>query len=287
MKARLPAAGGGAERVLILVHKSCQICKKTKRKDQKAVGKESFPGRLPVRSRRKVGNARRNSPPDTRGGSRKRKGKDAERLGGAFELGETLTVVGDTLTPGADTPEFALDWLNPADATVHAVRLADTDGQVRLLTWSTRWDTPVCHIETRRWDGLRAELPPAAWSTPSAWTCRSRRRAGRRRRASPMPFYPPTAARSSARITASCSKNGVCWQRGATCSSLTGPGDRPCRICRGPDDRAGLLRRPEPPPEAQPPRELFHRFLSRPVTTSVLPVPEHSQTIRARPAGTG
>ena len=39
------------------------------------------------------------------------------------------------------------------------VRLGDASGRVRLLNVVNSIDTPVCHIETRRWDGLR-ERPP-------------------------------------------------------------------------------------------------------------------------------
>ena len=41
------------------------------------------------------------------------------------------------------------------------VRLSDTSGTVRLLNVINSLDTPVCHVETRRWDELRANLPDA------------------------------------------------------------------------------------------------------------------------------
>ena len=82
-----------------------------------------------------------------------------ERTGEAFELGEVLTVIGGKLTPGADAPDFALDWLDPADAAIHTVSLSDTARQVRLLNVINSVDTPVCHIETHHWDTLRAALP--------------------------------------------------------------------------------------------------------------------------------
>ena len=83
-----------------------------------------------------------------------------ERVGEAFELGEQLTIVGSKLTLGAAAPAFELDWLNPDDSAIHSVRLADSDGQVRLLNLVNSLDTPVCHIETHRWDALRSQLPP-------------------------------------------------------------------------------------------------------------------------------
>ena len=83
-----------------------------------------------------------------------------ERVGEAFELGEQLTVVGSKLPVGAVAPAFALDWLNPDDAAIHSIKLEDSAGKVRLLTLVNSLDTPVCHIETRRWDALRSQLPP-------------------------------------------------------------------------------------------------------------------------------
>lgn len=83
-----------------------------------------------------------------------------ERVGEAFELGEQLTVVGSKLAVGAASPAFELDWLNPDDSAIHSVNLGDSDGQVRLLNLVNSLDTPVCHIETHRWDTLRSQLPP-------------------------------------------------------------------------------------------------------------------------------
>jgi thioredoxin-dependent peroxiredoxin len=83
-----------------------------------------------------------------------------ERSGEAFELEMLLTVVGRKLRPGDAAPDFALDCFDPADSSVRGVRLADTAGQVRLPHVVNSLDTPVCHVSTRRWDELRAELPP-------------------------------------------------------------------------------------------------------------------------------
>jgi thioredoxin-dependent peroxiredoxin len=82
-----------------------------------------------------------------------------ERPGDAFELGMVLTVVGRKLEPGTIVPEFSLDALNPADSTIHIVRLADSAGKVRLLNVVNSLDTPVCDVETRRWEELRTDLP--------------------------------------------------------------------------------------------------------------------------------
>src|SRR5438094_7125808 len=83
-----------------------------------------------------------------------------ERTGEAFELGEQLTVVGSKLRAGDQAPDFALDYVDPADSSASVVTLADSAGMVRLLNIVNSLDTPVCHVETRRWDKLRAELPP-------------------------------------------------------------------------------------------------------------------------------
>ena len=80
-----------------------------------------------------------------------------ERTGEAFELDEQLTVIGNKLATGDAAPDFALDhWDGGAMQTV---RLADTAGKVRVLNVVNSLDTPVCEVETRRWEGLRAGLP--------------------------------------------------------------------------------------------------------------------------------
>ena len=80
-----------------------------------------------------------------------------ERTGEAFEFDEKLTVVGRKLTPGDPAPDFALDhWDGSA---MQSVTLADTTGKVRLLNIVNSLDTPVCEVETRRWEGLRTGLP--------------------------------------------------------------------------------------------------------------------------------
>src|SRR5438067_5049376 len=78
-----------------------------------------------------------------------------ERTGEAFEEGIRLTVLGRKLRAGDRAPDFVLDAINPADATLGTVRLADSAGKVRLLNVVNSLDTPVCHVETRRWEELR------------------------------------------------------------------------------------------------------------------------------------
>jgi len=81
-----------------------------------------------------------------------------ERVGEAFELGEQLTVVGRKLEPGEAAPDFTLDHFDPQEQAMRRVSLADSAGNVRLLNVVNSLDTPVCQVETRRWEDLRAEM---------------------------------------------------------------------------------------------------------------------------------
>jgi thiol peroxidase len=83
-----------------------------------------------------------------------------ERTGEAFELGEQLTVVGRKLQLGDTAPEFELDYFDAAQEEMKTVRLSGSAGKVRLLNVINSLDTPVCHIETHRFEASRAELPP-------------------------------------------------------------------------------------------------------------------------------
>jgi thioredoxin-dependent peroxiredoxin len=80
-----------------------------------------------------------------------------ERTGEAYELGEQLTVVGKRLQPGDAAPDFALDSFD--GEAMRTVRLADSAGNVRLLNVVNSLDTPVCHVETHRWERMRGDLP--------------------------------------------------------------------------------------------------------------------------------
>src|SRR5437868_15540514 len=55
-------------------------------------------------------------------------------------------------------PDFALEHHD--GNSLSTVHLSDTSGHIRLLNVIISLDTPVCHIETRKWDRLRANLPP-------------------------------------------------------------------------------------------------------------------------------
>ncbi len=82
-----------------------------------------------------------------------------ERHGDAYELGEQLTVIGRKLEPGEMAPDFMLETFDADAGVIRSVRLADSAGKVRVLNVVNSLDTPVCHIETQRWDDLRSQLP--------------------------------------------------------------------------------------------------------------------------------
>ena len=81
-----------------------------------------------------------------------------ERTGEAFELEEKLTVIGGKLQAGMTAPAFILDSLSPTEG-MQQVKLSDSAGHVRLLNIINSLDTSVCHVETQRWEKIRADLP--------------------------------------------------------------------------------------------------------------------------------
>lgn len=80
-----------------------------------------------------------------------------ERVGDAYEFEEQLTIVGRKLAPGEIAPDFTLDHYD--GETIRSVTLADSDDSVRVLNVVNSLDTPICDIETRRWEQLRADFP--------------------------------------------------------------------------------------------------------------------------------
>lgn len=82
-----------------------------------------------------------------------------ERTGEAFEFDIKLTVVGAQLRPGDEAPEFDLENFDPTSETMRNVKLSESAGKVRLLNVINSIDTPVCHIETRRWQDEAAKVP--------------------------------------------------------------------------------------------------------------------------------
>jgi thiol peroxidase len=86
-----------------------------------------------------------------------------ERTGEAFELGEQLTVVGSKLKPGDIAPEFELDYFDSVQEEMKSVRLSDSAGSIRLLSVINSLDTPVCNVETHRFEDSRSDLPSDIW----------------------------------------------------------------------------------------------------------------------------
>jgi thioredoxin-dependent peroxiredoxin len=83
-----------------------------------------------------------------------------ERTCEAFEFGDKLTVIGKKLAVGDTAPDFELLHLEPQSEQMSSVKLSDTAGKVRLLNVINSIDTPVCHVETHRWESSRSsELP--------------------------------------------------------------------------------------------------------------------------------
>lgn len=82
-----------------------------------------------------------------------------ERTGEAYEFDMRLTVVGAKLQKGDMAPDFDLENFNPTTEAMSNVKLSDSAGKVRLLNVINSIDTPVCHIETRRWQDEAALLP--------------------------------------------------------------------------------------------------------------------------------
>jgi thioredoxin-dependent peroxiredoxin len=82
-----------------------------------------------------------------------------ERTGEAFEFDEQLTVVGRKLEPGNTAPEFELDYFDSVNEEMGSVRLSDSAGSVRILNVVNSLDTPVCQVETHRFEDSRSDLP--------------------------------------------------------------------------------------------------------------------------------
>jgi thiol peroxidase len=83
----------------------------------------------------------------------------SERRGEAFELDEQLTILGDKLAPGMLAPDYTLDTFDAEQGALRSVGLTDSAGNVRVLNVVNSLDTPVCHVETRRWEGMQTDLP--------------------------------------------------------------------------------------------------------------------------------
>lgn len=67
--------------------------------------------------------------------------------------GKPFTLLGRELQPGEAAPEFTL-----VGAGLVSVSLNESAGTVRLISCVPSLDTPVCSLETKRWEERRAEL---------------------------------------------------------------------------------------------------------------------------------
>ena len=83
-----------------------------------------------------------------------------QRTGEAFEFDDHLTVEGSKLKPGDTAPEFELEYFDSENEEMKTVQLSDSTGMVRLLSVVNSLDTPVCHVETHRFEDSRSDLPP-------------------------------------------------------------------------------------------------------------------------------
>jgi len=68
--------------------------------------------------------------------------------------GNPLTLLGPELKPGDAAPDFTL-----VDGGLKPVTLADTGGQVRIISVVPSLDTPVCDAQTKRFNEAAASLP--------------------------------------------------------------------------------------------------------------------------------
>ena len=77
-----------------------------------------------------------------------------ERKGAATFQGGSLTLVGPELKAGDKAPDFKL-----IDTGLKAVTLADSKGKVRLVSVVPSIDTPVCDLQTKRFNQEASKLP--------------------------------------------------------------------------------------------------------------------------------
>ncbi len=68
--------------------------------------------------------------------------------------GNPLTLIGPALAAGEKAPDFKL-----VDNSLKDVTLADTAGQVRIISVVPSLDTPVCDAQTKRFNEEAAKLP--------------------------------------------------------------------------------------------------------------------------------
>ena len=77
-----------------------------------------------------------------------------ERSGGVTFKGNPLTLVGPELKSGDQAPNFEV-----VDKTMSLVDLGKTSGQVRIFSVVPSLDTPVCDMQTKRFNEEATKLP--------------------------------------------------------------------------------------------------------------------------------
>jgi thioredoxin-dependent peroxiredoxin len=77
-----------------------------------------------------------------------------ERPGAATLHGNPLTLIGPELKAGAKAPDF-----DTVDAGLKPVNLAGTAGKVRIFSVVPSLDTPVCDMQTKRFNEEAAKMP--------------------------------------------------------------------------------------------------------------------------------
>jgi thiol peroxidase len=68
--------------------------------------------------------------------------------------GNPLTLVGPELQPGDHAPDFSV-----VDGTLSPIDLAKTGNHVRIISVVPSLDTPVCDLQTKRFNEEAAKLP--------------------------------------------------------------------------------------------------------------------------------
>lgn len=76
-----------------------------------------------------------------------------ERAGGTTLRGKPMTLVGPELKAGDQAPDF-----DAVDSSLQAVNLAATGGSVRIFSVVPSLDTPVCDMQTKRFNDEAAKL---------------------------------------------------------------------------------------------------------------------------------
>ena len=78
-----------------------------------------------------------------------------ERPGAVTLRGNPVTLIGPELKVGDRAPDFTV-----SKTLVERVSLADTAGKVRILLSVPSLDTPVCALETKKFNEQARQLPP-------------------------------------------------------------------------------------------------------------------------------